>query len=384
MELQKKISPRLFAAIKTHYESGSYSNAILDAMRVLTELIREKAKLDGDGANLVGQAFGGNAPPIKISPMQKVSEIDEQKGFEQLLRGLYVGIRNPRTHESYQDKKEQCNAIVVFINHVCNIINGARSFFVLDDFKKRVFDPLFVEKPEYAELLVSEIPNDELAPATIAILHDRRQGDPDKLEYFFDAVFNKAEADQQHLMMKVFSNKLKKATDDSAIIGLVRYLKPKLWPMVDDDCRLRIENRIIESVKEGYYKDGRCSKGTLGMWGNSLGQHFKLKAELADALIERLTPNWYTQNYVGQFFLSYLDSIVEGNYRITKCCENLAYATLGNNAKILKAQLSQYFSALPKKWRELYLEKALRYKDSDKAYYDNLQKLKDVEDDLPF
>ncbi|MFH0811591.1 MAG: TIGR02391 family protein [Pseudomonadota bacterium] len=101
MELQKEITPELFDAIKAHYESGSYSNAILDAMKVLTELIREKAKLDGDGANLVSQAFGGNAPPIKISPMQKVSEIDEQKGFEQLLRGLYVGIRNPRTHENF-------------------------------------------------------------------------------------------------------------------------------------------------------------------------------------------------------------------------------------------------------------------------------------------
>lgn len=384
MELQKEITPELFAAIKAHYESGSYSNAILDAMKVLTELIREKAKLDGDGANLVGQAFGGNAPPIKFSPMQKVSEIDEQKGFEQLLRGLYVGIRNPRTHENFQDKREECNAIVVFINYLCNIINASRSFFVLDDFKKRVFDPLFVEKLEYAELLVSEIPHDELVKVAISILQDRNNGDPKKLEYFFDAVFNKAEAEQQQLIMKVLSNELKTATGNSDIIGLIRYIKPKLWTMIDDDCKLRIENRIIESVKEGYYKDGHCNKGALGTWGNSLGQYFKLKNELADALIELLTPNWYTQNYVGQFYLSYLDSIVERSYRISKCCENLAYATLGNNAKILKAQLSQYFTSLPKKWRELYLEKALRYKDSDKDYYDKLQKLKDVEDDVPF
>lgn len=158
MELQKEISPELQAAIKVHYEAGLYSNAILDAMKVLTELIRTKSKLDGDGVTLVGQALGGNSPPIKISPMQKVSEIDEQKGFEQLIRGLYVGIRNPRTHENYNDKKKECNAIIIFINHLINVINSARSFFILDDFKKRIFDPLFVEKNEYAELLVAEIP----------------------------------------------------------------------------------------------------------------------------------------------------------------------------------------------------------------------------------
>ena len=118
MELQKEIAPELYGAIKVHYEAGLYSNAILDAMKVLTELIRTKSKLDGDGANLIGQAFGGNAPPIKISPMQKVSEIDEQKGFEQLLRGLYIGIRNPRTHENYTDKINECNAIIFFVDHL--------------------------------------------------------------------------------------------------------------------------------------------------------------------------------------------------------------------------------------------------------------------------
>lgn len=380
--MQKEISPDLQAAIKVHYEAGLYSNAILDAMKVLTELIRAKSKLDGDGATLVGQAFGGNSPPIKISPMQKVSDIDEQKGFEQLLRGLYVGIRNPRTHENYNDKKKECNAIIIFIGHLINVINSARSFFVLDDFKKRIFDPLFVEKNEYAELLVAEIPQDELVNVTISILQDRKQGDKNKLCYFFDAVFNKAETEQQQLIMKVFSNELKTAQSDSDIIDLIRYINSPLWLMIDEDTKLRIENRIIASVREGYLVDDRCKKGALGTWGNSLGQHFKLKQDLAEALIELLTPNWYTQNYVGKYYLAYLDSIVTGYRHIDKCCENLAYATLGNNAKVLKAKLSEYFAYLPKKWRELYLEKALRYKDRDKDYFNKLQKLKE-EDDLP-
>lgn len=383
MELYKEISTELQTAIKVHYEAGLYSNSILDAMKVLTELIRAKSKLDGDGATLVGQAFGGNSPPIKISAMQKISEIDEQKGFEQLLRGLYVGIRNPRTHENYNDEKYECNAIIIFINHLINTINSARSFFVLDEYKKRIFDPLFVEKIEYAELLVGEIPQDELVNVTISILQDRNKGDSKKLGYFFDAIFNKAETEQQQLIMKVFSNELKTAQSDSEIIDLIRYVNPPQWLMLDEDTKLRIENRIISSVKDGYLVDDRCKKGALGTWGNSLGQHFKLKRDLAEALIGLLTPNWYTQNYVGKFYLAYLDSIVTSDRLVEKCCENLAYATLGNNAKVLKAELSEYFAYLPKKWRELYLEKALRYKDKDKDYFNKLHKLKE-EDDIPF
>jgi uncharacterized protein (TIGR02391 family) len=379
MDLQKEIAPELHTAIKVHYEAGLFSNAILDAMKVLTELIRSKSKLDGDGANLVGQAFGGNAPPIKISPMQKVSEIDEQRGFEQLLRGFYIGIRNPRTHENYTDKKKECNAIILFVNYLIDVINSARSFFVLDEFKKRIFDPLFVEKSEYAELLVAEIPQDELVNVTISILQDRNQGDAQKLGYFFDAIFNKAEIEQQQLIMKVFSNELKTAQSDSEIIGLIRFINPPLWSMIDEDTKLRIENRIIASVKEGYLIDGICKKGALGTWGNSLGQYFKLKQDLARALIDLLQPNWYTQNYVGEYYLAYPDTIVTGDRLIENCCENLAYATLGNNAKILKAGLSKYFSSLPKKWCELYIEKALRYKDKDEYYFNKLHKLKDVD-----
>lgn len=383
MDIQKEINPEIYTTIKVHYDAFLYSNAIIDAMKVLTDLIRSKAKLDGDGAALVGQAFGGSSPPIKISPMQKLSEIDEQKGFEQLLRGLYVGIRNPRTHENYKDEKEESEAIILFINYIYKRIKNSTSFFKLDEFRKRIFDPLFVEKSEYAELLVSEIPYDELVNTTISILNNRKSGDPKKLDFFFDAAFNKADAEQQQMIIKVFSTELKNAQTDLEIIGLIRYIKPKLWPLIDDDTKFRIENRIICSVKEGYLENGEVKKGVLGTWGNSLGQYFKLKNELARALIERLSPSWYTQNYVANYYLSYLDSIVEGNYLIEKCCENLAYAALGNNAKLLKSELSNYFTALPKKWRELFLEKGLRYRDHDKQYYDKLQAIKD-EDEIPF
>jgi uncharacterized protein (TIGR02391 family) len=95
MDLPTEISPELYAAVRAHYEAGEYSLAILDGMRVLTKAIRDKTGLDGDGAALVGQALGGNSPPLQLNVMRTTSQVDEQRGHEQIIRGLYTGIRNP-------------------------------------------------------------------------------------------------------------------------------------------------------------------------------------------------------------------------------------------------------------------------------------------------
>ena len=139
-----------------------FADAILEAIKELTSIIREKGEVDGDGVSLAGQVLGGQSPKIKLNKMESASETDEQRGFEQLLRGIYMGIRNPRTHETYDDTKETADAVIVFVDLVHKKIRATESFFELDDFKKRVFDRFFVEKDDYAELIVGEVPYDEL------------------------------------------------------------------------------------------------------------------------------------------------------------------------------------------------------------------------------
>lgn len=98
MNLQSEISPELWATISQSYQARHYSNTITDAVHYLSELIREKAGVDGDGSSLIGQAFGGDNPKLQINRLQTESEKNEQKGFQELLRGIYTGIRNPRSH----------------------------------------------------------------------------------------------------------------------------------------------------------------------------------------------------------------------------------------------------------------------------------------------
>lgn len=74
MSLAGSIDERLWLAIQASYEAGDYSSAILDCVFYLSELIRNKSGLDTDGNSLVGDAFGGANPIIKVNSLHTESE----------------------------------------------------------------------------------------------------------------------------------------------------------------------------------------------------------------------------------------------------------------------------------------------------------------------
>ena len=105
MNIQTHIRSDLWLAIASTYQSENYTHAILDAIHCLSDVLRNKTGLDGDGTVLVGQALGGDAPRLRLNKLQTETERSIQRGVEQLLRGLYLAVRNPRSHEQFQDTK---------------------------------------------------------------------------------------------------------------------------------------------------------------------------------------------------------------------------------------------------------------------------------------
>src|ERR1700759_2453879 len=111
MNLQTHIKNNLWLAIQSTYEAGNYSHAVNDAMHYLSNVLRERTGVDGDGAALVGQALGGDSPRLRINKLQTETEKNEQKGIKSILRGMYQAIRNPRSHEQIEDKQEVADSI---------------------------------------------------------------------------------------------------------------------------------------------------------------------------------------------------------------------------------------------------------------------------------
>jgi len=97
------LHPRIRRAAIRHYHNGDYRNASLDGATALFDMLREKAGLDMDGEALCNQAFSPSDPIIILSEMVTQSGQNDQRGFMDMFRGFYRGVRNPKAHTLVHD-----------------------------------------------------------------------------------------------------------------------------------------------------------------------------------------------------------------------------------------------------------------------------------------
>jgi uncharacterized protein (TIGR02391 family) len=76
----------------------NYFHAVLEATKGIAERIRKLSGLGSDGADLVNEAFAIKNPVLALNPLVTESEKSEQKGFTNLLIGVFGTVRNPLAH----------------------------------------------------------------------------------------------------------------------------------------------------------------------------------------------------------------------------------------------------------------------------------------------
>jgi uncharacterized protein (TIGR02391 family) len=62
--------------------------------------IQGRTGLNLDGADLIDRAFGGDQPLLAINGVKTLSDRSEQKGFVNVLKGLFGLFRSPMAHEA--------------------------------------------------------------------------------------------------------------------------------------------------------------------------------------------------------------------------------------------------------------------------------------------
>ncbi|UUV16972.1 TIGR02391 family protein [Fusobacteria bacterium ZRK30] len=269
MDINFEISKELYSVIEKNYKNENYSGAILDAMHLLTETIRDKTGLEGDGSALIGNAFGGNNPKIQINKLQTDSEKSIQKGIQEIMRGFYSAIRNPRSHDKLKDTKKETDVIILFIDYLLETIDKSKLSFEESTFLKRIFDKHFVKSKEYSDLLVAEIPKRQRADIGITVLLDRNKGNLESLSYFIASLFDKLESNEIDRIYKVISKELMHASSFHDIQPFLYLCPGKFWNKVNKAVKIRIENILLEDLKTANYdKDNDMCEisGSLGTW----------------------------------------------------------------------------------------------------------------------
>lgn len=79
----------------------NYFHAVFEAMKSIAAKVRTLSGLPSDGADLVQEAFGlgkSKSPVLAINNLATETDEGEQRGFVNLLIGLFGTIRNPLAH----------------------------------------------------------------------------------------------------------------------------------------------------------------------------------------------------------------------------------------------------------------------------------------------
>jgi uncharacterized protein (TIGR02391 family) len=314
MNLESRLDKRLWDAISGNIQSRNFTGAILDAIHLLGELIRDKSGLEADGAQLIGQALGGENPKLRISRMQTESEINIQRGTEALLRGVYQGIRNPRSHEKYNDSQNDAEAIILFVDFLIRIIDQSRTLFVKSEFINRVLDDHFPQNLRYAELLVNEIPAKHRLDVFYEIYRSKANAKPEGLKLFFDALLKLLGPEELRDAVAVIGEELKTTDDESDMRLNIRFFST-LWPSIPEIARIRVESRLIKSIETGRFDSisRACMSGGFGTWATRILKDFSLKGELMEAFTDLLrAQNSRAQDYLFEYFFDDLGDVADG------------------------------------------------------------------------
>jgi uncharacterized protein (TIGR02391 family) len=108
--------------------ADNYFHAVQEAVKSVVEKIRKRTGLIDDGNILFDRAFGGETPILTINAFKSMSELSEQKGFINLLKGTYGTFRNPTAHAPRKDwdmKKEDAEDLLSLLSFIHRRIDKA-------------------------------------------------------------------------------------------------------------------------------------------------------------------------------------------------------------------------------------------------------------------
>lgn len=109
------------------YREEHLREAVLNSITAIFDRIRAVTKISMDGSALADKAFSLDDPYLVLSEIDSESGKNDQKGFLQILKGAFQGIRNPKAHSLAHDLTPQKAAqYLVFASLLARRLDEAR------------------------------------------------------------------------------------------------------------------------------------------------------------------------------------------------------------------------------------------------------------------
>ena len=99
----RQVHSDVLAFCKAEFLQENFFHAVFEAMKSVADKIRKLSGMDADGSKLVDMAFGfkeDTKPILALNSLETETQRGEQRGFSNLLKGLFGTVRNPLAHEA--------------------------------------------------------------------------------------------------------------------------------------------------------------------------------------------------------------------------------------------------------------------------------------------
>jgi uncharacterized protein (TIGR02391 family) len=124
----RQVHPEVLRYCRAEFVEENYFHAVLEATKGVAERIRNLSGLHSDGADLVNAAFAIKNPILSLNSLATETERSEQKGFSNLLIGLFGAIRNPLAHApkiAWPMPEEDALDVLTLISFLHRKLDGA-------------------------------------------------------------------------------------------------------------------------------------------------------------------------------------------------------------------------------------------------------------------
>ncbi len=94
----REVHPDVLIFCREELLADNYFHAVLEATKSVAEKLRARTGLSDDGGLLVDKSLAGDIPMLAINSLITDSERSEQRGFANLVKGIFGMFRNPTAH----------------------------------------------------------------------------------------------------------------------------------------------------------------------------------------------------------------------------------------------------------------------------------------------
>jgi uncharacterized protein (TIGR02391 family) len=99
------LHPRIQETSSGLFRDGHFASAIRDAYIAVEARTKALSGLRGiNGSKMMGKVFDEQKPILSLNDLSSDLDLDEQIGFKLLFMGAMLGIRNPKAHETIQQR----------------------------------------------------------------------------------------------------------------------------------------------------------------------------------------------------------------------------------------------------------------------------------------